>query len=296
MLQNSPLNALAGAYGGYVERVIASIPSPGSGVLHLGPLTLHAYGLCIAAGVLAAVWLSTRRWTATGGSADDVTTLALWGVPAGIIGARIYHVITDNHLYRDDPLTALYLWDGGLGIWGGIAAGVAAGLWVGRRIGHSPLRLLDMVAPGLALGQAIGRLGNYFNQELFGRPTDLPWALQISPENRPAEYESFATFHPTFAYEGLWDLVLCGALILAGSRLRLKPGRLFLLYVAGYTFARFFIEGLRIDEASILLGLRVNEVVSATVFAGCLLIAVLARPNRDRRSVEARTTTSPPTA
>jgi prolipoprotein diacylglyceryl transferase len=263
----------------YGERIftLASIPSPSSGALHLGPLTLHAYGLAIACGVLAAIWLANRRWTARGGTADDITYLATWGVPAGIIGARIYHVCTDYQLYTGDPLKAFAIWDGGLGIWGGIAGGVAVGLLAAKRRGLPLLALMDMVAPALALAQAVGRLGNYFNQELFGRPTTLPWALEISPQNRPAGFEGFSTFHPTFLYEGLWNVLLCVALVLAEKRFKLGPGRIFALYVMGYTFARFFIERLRIDEAHQLAGLRVNEWTSLVVFTSTAAILLIAR-------------------
>lgn len=266
--------------------MFASIPSPSNAVLQLGPVSLHVYGLCIALGAYAAVWLAGRRWAARGGNPDDITTIAMWSIPAGIIGARLYHVITDMHLYVDRPIEALYIWDGGLGIWGGIAIGVLTGLYVGRRKGLPTLPLLDTVAPALALAQAIGRLGNYFNQELFGRPTTLPWGLQIDPENRPVGFETASTFHPTFAYEALWNLGLCVALILIDRRFDLKAGRLFMIYVAGYTFARFFIEGLRIDPATIVLGLRVNELVSAAAFLSVLILAVITRPHRAKANAD----------
>jgi prolipoprotein diacylglyceryl transferase len=230
--------------------------------------------------VLAAVWLSNKRWLARGGTTDDVTTLATWGVPAGIIGARIYHVCTDYQLYTDDPLRAFAIWDGGLGIWGGIAGGVIAGLVVARKRGLPLLSLMDMVAPALALAQAIGRLGNYFNQELFGRPTTLPWALEIDAQHRPSGYEAATTFHPTFLYESLWNLALCIGLILLDRTGRLGPGRIFALYVMGYTFARFFIERLRIDEANTLAGLRVNEWASLIVFGITAVILLIARPRK----------------
>lgn len=260
--------------------MFASVPSPSSAVLEIGPLSLHAYGVCIALGAFAAVWLAGRRWANAGGRKDDITTIAMWSIPAGILGARLYHVITDNHLYREEPIRALYIWDGGLGIWGGIAAGVLTGLFVGRRLGLASLALLDAAAPALALAQAIGRLGNYFNQELFGRPTSVPWALEISPENRPVGLEFQPTFHPTFAYESLWNLALCGVLLLVDRRFDLKPGRLFLLYVAGYTAARFFIEGLRVDEATMVAGFRINELVSAGIFLTTIVLAVILRPHR----------------
>jgi prolipoprotein diacylglyceryl transferase len=246
---------------------LAYIPSPASGVAHIGPLAVHAYGVCIALGVLAAVWLSNRRWSEKGGSADDITTLATWGVPCGIIGARLYHVVTDFEIYRHDPVRMFAIWDGGLGIWGGIAGGVAAGAWVARRRGLPILVLMDVVAPALVLAQAIGRWGNYFNQELFGRPSTLPWALKIAPDHRPAQFLRFNTFHPTFLYESIWDLLTCATLLVVGRRLSLRPGRLFLLYVSLYTFGRFFIERLRVDYAHTFFGLRLNDWTSIVVFA-----------------------------
>jgi prolipoprotein diacylglyceryl transferase len=247
----------------------AFIPSPDSGAIHIGPFQLRAYGLMIALGVLAAVWLTAKRVVARRiGTAEDVTAIALWAVPAGIIGARLYHVITDPELFYGQWYRAFYIWEGGLGIWGGIGLGVVVGLWVAKRRGLPLLPMLDCVAPALALAQAIGRWGNYWNQELFGRPTTLPWGLEIDPSHRPAGYEQYATFHPTFLYESLWNLALCGLLLLIDRRHRLRPGRLFVVYVVGYTFARFFIERMRIDTANKILGLRVNEWVSAVIFLG----------------------------
>jgi prolipoprotein diacylglyceryl transferase len=259
-----------------IAAVLASIPSPDSGAIHIGPLQLRAYGLMIALGVVAAVWLATKRVVERGiGEAEDVSAIALWAVPAGIIGARLYHVITDPELFEGQWYKALYIWEGGLGIWGGIALGVAVGLWVARRRGLPLLPMLDCVAPALALAQAVGRFGNYWNQELFGRPTTLPWGLEIDLANRPRGYEQYATFHPTFLYESLWNFALCGVLLLIDRRHRLRPGRLFVVYVAGYTFARFFIERLRIDEANKILGLRVNEWVSALMFLGAVAFLVV---------------------
>jgi prolipoprotein diacylglyceryl transferase len=254
----------------------AFIPSPDSGAIHIGPFQLRAYGLMIALGVLAAVWLTAKRVVERRiGTADDVTAIALWAVPAGIIGARIYHVITDPELFYGQWYRVFYIWEGGLGIWGGIGLGVAVGLLVAKRRGVPLLPLLDCAAPALALAQAIGRWGNYWNQELFGRPTTLPWGLEISPGNRPAGYEQYATFHPTFLYESLWNLALCGLLLLIDRRHRLRPGRLFVVYVGGYTFARFFIERMRIDTANKILGLRVNEWVSAVMFVGAVAFLIV---------------------
>jgi prolipoprotein diacylglyceryl transferase len=199
----------------------------------------------------------------------------VWAVPAGLVGARAYHVITDPQLFRGHWHTVLYVWEGGLGIWGGIAVGVVVGLWVGRRRGLPSLPLLDCVAPALALAQAIGRWGNYWNQELFGGPTSLPWGLEIDASKRPAGYEQQATFHPTFLYESLWNLALCAFLLWLDRRVRLRPGRLFVVYVAGYTFIRFFVERLRIDPANTILGLRVNEWTAAIVFAGAVSLLVV---------------------
>jgi len=244
-------------------------------VFRLGPLSVHAYGVCIALGVIAAVALASRRWVAEGHSADDMSAVALWAVPAGVVGARIYHVVTDYQLFADRPVEALYIWKGGLGIWGGIAAGVGAALLVGRRRRLPLGNLLNAAAPALPLAQAIGRFGNYFNQELFGRPTSVPWAVEIDPDNRPGSFLEAETFHPTFLYEALWNLALCLALIAISKRWKPAPGRLFAMYVSGYTLGRFFIEGLRIDTAHHFLGLRLNQWTSAilfTAFTGFLII------------------------
>jgi prolipoprotein diacylglyceryl transferase len=237
----------------------ASIPSPSSGQLHLGPLVFNAYGLCIALGAAAAVWLSSKRLVAAGGKHDDASRVAYIAVPAGIVGARIYHVVTDWKNFRGHWFDVLKVWQGGLGIWGGIALGVVVGLWKSRRLGLATSTMLDVV----------GRWGNWFNTELFGRPTTLPWALEVPLAKRPDGYESFMTFHPTFLYESLWDLGICLAILFGGRAIarRFRPGGAFALYVATYTFGRFFIERIRIDHASKLLGLRVNEWVAGIVFA-----------------------------
>lgn len=246
--------------------LIASIPSPNTNSIEIGSFSLHAYGLFIALGVVAAVWLARKRWVARGGGKDDIVELATWSVPAGIIGARIYHVATDWELYSDSPGKIFSIWSGGLGIWGGIGLGVAVGLIVAKRKGLALGPLLDAVAPALALAQAIGRIGNYFNQELFGKPTTLPWGLEIDTINRPIEYLRHTTFHPTFLYEALWNIGLCLALVVIDKRKSFKPGTIFALYVAGYTFARFFVESIRIDPANQLLGLRINEWTSLLIF------------------------------
>jgi prolipoprotein diacylglyceryl transferase len=258
-------------------HLLAAIPSPPSNAVHLGPLQLRAYGLMIALGVIAAVYWGERRWAARGGHPGDISAIALWAVPAGILGARLYHVVTDYELYTHDPWRAFAIWDGGLGIPGGIAAGVLAGYVVARRR-HLPIPpLLDTVAPTLPLAQAIGRWGNWFNQELYGRPTSLPWAVHIDPAHRPVGLEHIATYHPTFLYESLWNLALVGIILLVERSHRLRPGRLFAVYVAGYALGRFFIERLRIDYAHTIAGLRVNEWVSLVLFVAATIAIATGR-------------------
>ncbi|MDZ7734246.1 MAG: prolipoprotein diacylglyceryl transferase [Acidimicrobiia bacterium] len=279
------MNALFEPVGSAVTPLFASIPSPGSGALEIGPFSLRMYGVMIALGVLAAIELARRRWRERGGDPDDITSIAIWAVPAGLVGARLYHVITDwNRLYADDPLAALEIWNGGLGIPGGVAVGVLVGVLVGRSRNMRIPVGLDVVAPALPLAQAIGRFGNWFNQELYGRPTDLPWALEIDPAHRVAGYETVGTFHPTFLYESLWNLALVAFLLWLDSKRVLRPGRLFVLYVGGYALGRFWVEGLRIDTANEILGLRVNEVVSLAVLIG--VVAFLAVAGLRRRPTD----------
>jgi prolipoprotein diacylglyceryl transferase len=249
-------------------RLLASIPSPAGGEIELGPLTLHAYGFVLLLAILAATFLTGVLWARQGGEWDLVFRVAMWGVAGGIVGARLYHVLTSWSEVPDPRwLGVLEIWKGGLGIWGGITGGVLAGWLVIHRAGASMFRFMDAAAPGLLLAQAIGRWGNYFNQELFGRPTDLPWGLEIDPENRPERYRDSTTFHPAFLYESLWNLLGVGVLLVLRSRLRIRPPGLFALYVAWYTFARFFLELIRTDEAHELLGLRLNAYVSLVLFA-----------------------------
>ncbi|WP_373869508.1 prolipoprotein diacylglyceryl transferase [Sphaerisporangium rufum] len=232
-------------------------------------------------GVIAAVWIGERRWRARGGVPGTITDLAVWAVPFGLVGGRLYHVITDWQLYfaadaPNRPIDALYIWHGGLGIWGAVALG-AVGVWIGcRRRGISLSAVADTVAPGIAVAQAIGRLGNYFNQELFGGPTDLPWGLEIQP-GRPGTVPGELTYHPAFLYELLWNLALAGVLVWAGRRYALRHARLFALYVAGYTLGRFWIEGLRVDPAHHILGLRLNQWTSIVIFVGALAYFWLTR-------------------
>jgi prolipoprotein diacylglyceryl transferase len=262
--------------------VLASIPSPSSGELELGPLTLHAYGFMLLLAILAATGLTGLLWTRRGGDWDLVFRVAMWGVAGGIVGARLYHVVT-SWSEVDDPKWrgALEIWEGGLGIWGGIVGGVLAGAVVLRRAGVGVFRFMDLVAPGLLLAQAVGRWGNYFNQELFGTPTGRPWGLEIAPENRPERYAESETFHPLFLYESLWNLVGAGLLLLVLSRRRLQPPGVFCLYVAWYTFGRFWLEGIRTDEAHELFGLRLNAWVSLLLFVGALAAFVWSQRRTD---------------
>ena len=259
----------------HLAAVTASIPSPSFNQIHIGPLDLRMYGLCIALGVIAAVWLSSRRWEARGGNPDDIGTIALWAVPAGVIGARMYHVATDWELYRGRWIDTLKITQGGLGIPGGILAGVLAGLVVVKIKKLPAVELLDVVAPALPLAQAIGRFGNYFNQEVFGRPTSMPWGLRIDPAYRPEAYLGYSYFHPTFAYEGLWNIGLMFLLLWLDKHKRLRRGELFTLYVFGYSMGRFWVESLRSDHASLVLGLRVNIWMSLIV--GLVALGILIR-------------------
>jgi prolipoprotein diacylglyceryl transferase len=264
---------------------VAYLPSPSSGVWHIGPFPLRAYALAIILGVVAAVVIGERRWVARGGTKGLVTDVATFAVPGGIVGARIYHVITSPERYLEEPIAALYVWQGGLGIPGGIAGGFLVSWLVLHRRGIAKGAFADAVAPGVAVAQAIGRLGNWFNQELFGRPTTLPWGLQIDPDNADAVPGAEA-YHPTFLYELLWNLGVAGIVVWADRRFRLGGGRAFALYVALYATGRIWIEALRIDDANTLLGLRLNVVVMGVVLAGALLYLVLRRGARREDRVE----------
>lgn len=237
------------------------IPSPASGVWYLGPFPLRAYALAIIIGIVVAVLWGDRRWQKIGGKAGEISDVAVWAVPFGIVGGRIYHVVTDAQLYFGtgaNPIDAFKIWQGGLGIWGAIGFG-ALGAWIAaKRMGIHLAPLADAVAPGILIAQAIGRVGNYFNQELFGSPTNLPWGLEIDLAKRPAGYESFETFHPTFLYESIWAIVVVAILLFVERKYKLNNGRVFLLYVALYSFGRLFIEQLRIDPVNEAGGFRLN--------------------------------------
>jgi prolipoprotein diacylglyceryl transferase len=267
---------------------LAYIPSPSQGVWHLGPLPIRAYAFCIIAGVVLAVWVGEKRWVARGGRSGDVTEIATWMVPMGILGGRIYHVLTTPQPYfghGGDPIKALYVWEGGLGIWGAIALG-GVGAWIGCRRRGIPLPpFADALAPGIALAQAVGRFGNYFNQELYGKATNWWWGLEIDPAHRPDGMEERATYQPTFLYEAIWDVGVAGLVIWADRRFKLGHGRAFALYVMAYTLGRSWIEYLRIDTANHFLGLRLNDWTSIVVFLGALTYFVLSAQRRPGREV-----------
>ena len=252
-----------------VTGLVASIPSPSSGVWHVGPVPLRAYAFGIIIGALLALWIGERRFTARGGRPGLISDVAIWAIPFGIVGARIYHVVTDPQLYFGEgrnAVDALFIWQGGLGIWGAIAGGAVGALIACRRYDVRFSAVADALAPGLLVAQAVGRLGNYANQELFGKPTDLPWGLEIDAVHRPPGYEHFATFHPTFLYELLWNLAAAALLIAIDRRLKLTGGRAFALYVMLYTAGRFWIEMLRIDTVNHLGPFRLNVWTSIIMF------------------------------
>ena len=267
---------------------LAYLPSPAQGVWEIGPFPLRAYALAIITGVVLAVVIGERRWVARGGTKGTVTDIATIAVPFGIVGARIYHVVTSPQAYLDDPVSALYVWQGGLGIPGGIAGGFVAAYVLARKRGISKSAFADSVAPGVAVAQAVGRLGNWFNQELFGRPTTLPWGLEIDPDNADAVAGAEA-YHPTFLYELLWTLGVAGVCVWADRRWNLGGGRVFALYVALYAAGRLWIEALRIDDANTLLGLRLNVVVMGVVLLGALAYLVVRRGVHREATVEPQT-------
>jgi prolipoprotein diacylglyceryl transferase len=263
-----------------LASLIASIPSPPGKSIGIGPLQLRAYGLAIAVGVLVAVWIAQRRYARRGGDPEALTAIAMWAVPMGLVGARLYHVITDYQRFQGRWWRVLEVWEGGLGIPGGLLAGVITGVVVARRRGLDVPTLLDVVAPAIAIAQAIGRLGNWFNQELYGRASELPWAVRIDAEHRPDGLENVATYHPTFLYEALWNVALAGLLVRLDRTGRLRRGQLFVLYVAGYALGRLWVEALRIDPANEILGLRVNIWTSlvALAIAGAVFVIGWRRP------------------
>ncbi|MFM8205680.1 MAG: prolipoprotein diacylglyceryl transferase [Actinomycetales bacterium] len=251
------------------------IPSPSKSTLELGPLTIHFYALCIITGIALAIAIGSRRFVAKGGNSGLVGDIAIFAVPAGIIGGRLYHVITSPEKYLTDPISALFIWEGGLGIWGAISLGAVAAYLAFRRNpkrGEIPFSIFaDALAPGLLVAQAVGRFGNWFNKELFGRPLDAPWALQIPEKYRPIGFSNFETFHPTFLYEAIWCLFVALLLVKVRFFRELRSGSIFALYVAGYSLGRGIIETFRIDDANLILGLRLNVWTSALLFSVALL-------------------------
>lgn len=281
--------------------ILANIPSPPQGVWHIGWLPIRAYALCIITGILLAMWVGTRRYRARGGDPDVIWDVAIVAIPMGIIGGRLYHVLTDHEKYfgpGKDPLQALNITAGGLGIWGAVALG-SASVWLllrWKKIAVGPVA--DALAPGIVLAQAVGRLGNWFNQELYGAETTVPWALDIyyrvdehgafAPLTGHSTGEVIASVHPTFLYEMLWNLLVFAFLLWADKRFKLGHGRVFWLYVVGYTMGRFVIELMRTDEATLLLGLRVNTWVSGVLFLVSLGIFYLLPRGREASEVVAQ--------
>jgi prolipoprotein diacylglyceryl transferase len=261
--------------------LLGFIPSPSKGILHLGPVPLHAYGLCLAIGVLVAATVAQRRWEAHGGKKGTIGEIGLIVVVSGVVGARVYHLFTGYDWHTGGLAGTVKIWQGGLSIWGAVGGGALAVVIVARRRGLPTLKLLDAIAPGVVLAQAIGRWGNYFNQELFGRPTRWPWGLEIDVAHRPAQYIAYRTFQPTFLYESLWCLAVFGLLLWAERRFRLVEGQTFTLYVALYTFGRFFFELMRSDPATRLFGVRFNALLSAVLCVTATAWFVV-RSGRDR--------------
>ena len=276
--------------------VLAYLPSPPQGVWYLGPFALRAYALCIIVGIVVAIWWGDRRWVARGGQAGTVLDIAVWAVPFGLIGGRLYHVATDWQKYfgdGNDPVDALKIWEGGLGIWGAVAFG-ALGAWIGCRRRGIPLPAFgDALAPAILLAQAIGRLGNWFNQELYGRETTVAWGLEIyerrsdAGQVAPGLVDGVSTgevafvVHPTFLYELLWNVLVVLLLVFVDRRFTIGHGRLFALYVAGYCAGRFWIELMRTDAATQIAGIRINTFTSSIVFVLAVAYFVLARKGRE---------------
>jgi prolipoprotein diacylglyceryl transferase len=279
------------------STILASIPSPSQGVWHLWIFPIRAYALCIVAGIIAALVIGDRRWAARGGERGVIYDIALWAVPFGLVGGRLYHVITDWSTYFSEGgaglAGALRIWDGGLGIWGAVALG-GVGAWLGCRRAGIPLPAFgDAIAPGIILAQAIGRLGNYFNQELYGRETDMPWGLIIYDRENAAGQRDMLNgvstgvplfehpVHPTFLYELLWNVLVFAVLLWADKRFKLGHGRLFALYVAGYCLGRFWVELMRSDYATLIAGIRVNTFTSTFVFIGAVIYVMAAKKGRE---------------
>ncbi len=280
----------SGANVNSAYALMASIPSPSTNVIEIGPVTLNLYGIMIALGAAAAVRLATTRLVAKGLPEDLAVSLTMWALPAGLIGARLTHVATDWHRFQGRWFDVVKIWEGGLGIFGGVLLGAAVGIWRTKKLGHPVLTVLDAAAPAIALAQAIGRWGNWFNQELFGGPTDLPWALEIDAEHVPAGFEAGTLFHPTFLYESIWNGALVVLLIWIGNRTSLRPGKLTALYLIGYSLGRIWLETLRLDVATEVFGVRINTWIYAVVLI--VAAAVFRSPPLTTNESGARTSES----
>jgi len=282
------------------NMVLASFPSPPQGVWHVGPIPIRAYALFIIVGIIVAIVWGERRFVARGGERGFITDIAVWAVPFGLVGGRLYHLATDWQKYfgpGGNPIGAIEVWNGGLGIWGAVALGAVGALIACRRRGVPLPVVADAIAPGIVVAQAIGRLGNYFNQELYGGSTDLPWALEIYnrvdpttglaaiPPDGVAQGAPIAFVHPTFLYELLWDLGVAALVVWADRRFKLGHGRAFALYVAGYTAGRFWIELMRADDATHIFGVRINVFVAALVFVGAVTYIVVAKKRGPREDM-----------
>jgi len=260
--------------------MLAYIPSPSHGIFHIGPLALHAYGLMLAIGVLVAAKIADVRWARTGNDPKVISEIAVPVVVAGVVGARVYHLFTGYQWDTGGIVGAFEIWKGGLSIWGAVGGGLIAAVFLARRKHLDTLTLLDALGPGVVVAQAIGRWGNYFNQELFGRPSKLPWALEIDLAHRPLHYERFATFQPTFLYESVWCLIIFATIVWIERHRGLRKGQAFTLYVAMYCFGRCFFEWLRVDPATRIFGIRFNLLLSAVI----CVIAAISFVRLDRRS------------
>jgi prolipoprotein diacylglyceryl transferase len=282
-------------YDRAVTWVSATIPAPGIRSIEVGPFDVRLYALSLLAAIAVATWITIRRWTARGGDADLVLEMALWSVASGLIGARLYHVITSWDQLGDEWYAPFAIWEGGLGVWGGVAAGVAAAAVVVHRRGESVFAMMDAAAPGVLIGQGIGRLGNYFNQELFGGPSSLPWALEVDPSRRPDDTPFAETYHPTFLYEMLWNFAGAAFLIILGRRVRITPPGLFCLYVAVYSLGRIFWEQLRVDPSQTFLGQRLNFYVALVLLIGAVICFIWSqrRESAEPEAADARDLSAP---
>ncbi len=254
-----------------ISTILGDIPSPKHGDLRLGPLRLHAYGLMLALGILAAVLIAERRWAARGHDPREIAKMMFPVVVSGIVGARVYHLFTGYDWSKDGVVGAIRIWEGGLSIWGAVAGGLIAVAVIARRRHLDMLELFDTIGPAVVVAQAIGRWGNWFNQELFGRPTTLPWGLRIDVSHRPPGYTQYTTFHPTYLYESLWCLLVFGIIVWAERRRALRKGQAFALYVALYTFGRIWFEALRVDKATHVFGIRFNLLMSVVLCVGATI-------------------------